>query len=74
MVSEGFELHVGRIEEDLAVELKSVCPSIHISGQVIDLEKYYSNCSIALIPEVMGGGFKLEGCRSWYVQKGYFFC
>lgn len=73
MVSEGFELHVvGRIEEDLAVELKSVCPSIHISGQVIDLEKYYSNCSIALIPEVMGGGFKLKVAEAGMFKKAIF--
>ena len=31
MVTEGFELHiVGRIEEDLAVQLKGICPDIHI--------------------------------------------
>jgi glycosyltransferase involved in cell wall biosynthesis len=73
MVSEGFELHVvGRIEEDLAVELKNVCPSIHISGQVIDLEKYYSNCSIALIPEVMGGGFKLKVAEAGMFKKAIF--
>jgi glycosyltransferase involved in cell wall biosynthesis len=73
MVSEGFELHVvGRIEEDLAVELKSMCPGIKISGQVMDLEKYYSNCSISIIPEVMGGGFKLKVAEAAMFKKAIF--
>ena len=73
MVTEGFELHiVGRIEEDLAVQLKGICPDIHISGQVEDLEKHYSNCSVALIPEVMGGGFKLKVAEAAMFKKAIF--
>ena len=73
MDSKGFELHVvGRIEDELAKQLKNMCPAVHISGQVVDLEKYYSKCSVALIPEVMGGGFKLKVAEAGMYKKAIF--
>ncbi|MEC8458511.1 MAG: glycosyltransferase [Bacteroidota bacterium] len=73
MVSEGFELHVvGRIEDHLAIQLKRICPDIYITGQVVNLEKFYSKCSIALIPEIMGGGFKLKVAEAGMFKKAIF--
>lgn len=61
MSTKGFRLLiVGRIEETLMQKLTEIEPKVEVSGLVDDIEKYYNEASIAIIPEAMGGGFKLK--------------
>lgn len=73
MIAKGFQLTVvGRIEPELALQLKQICPHVDVTGRVEDLEGYYDEHSIALIPEVMGGGFKLKVAEAGLRKKAVF--
>jgi len=55
------ELHVvGVIPEPLLARLKSRFPRVVFRGFVDDLSEEFRNARVALVPEEIGGGFKLK--------------
>lgn len=73
MYEEGFRLLiVGRIENSLSSKLHEIDPRVEITGLVDDLEEFYTRASIALIPESMGGGFKLKVAEAALRGKAIF--
>lgn len=58
---QGYELQiVGRMKDALYHELSSISESVCVVPNPENVEPYYAQASIALIPEVIGGGFKLK--------------
>jgi len=66
----GFVLKiVGNADPDLAAHVNATCPGVQMTGRVADVRRYYDGCSIALIPELMGGGFKLKLLEAAALKK-----
>lgn len=50
---------VGQIPNEKISKLKKFT-NVIVTGRVSSLEDYYSKCKIAIVPEKLGGGFKLK--------------
>lgn len=73
MNERGFSLTiVGRIEAKLKKRLHEINSSLIITGRVPSIASFYDNNSIAIIPEVMGGGFKIKVAEAGYYVKAIF--
>jgi polysaccharide biosynthesis protein PslH len=42
------------------IEIGNRIPNVYLSGEVESVEPYYQKAAVALIPELVGGGFKLK--------------
>jgi hypothetical protein len=51
---------VGRAEKDLVDYVNNNFKGVKMTGQVDEIPPYYKNAFIAIIPEKLGGGFKLK--------------
>ena len=51
---------VGYIPNKLLTDLQARFPSVVFEGYVEDLPSYVSNCRIGVVPDVVGGGFKVR--------------
>jgi len=51
---------VGQADPRFVNHVNRAYPGVTMTGSVPDVRDYYRRCSIALIPELMGGGFKLK--------------
>jgi glycosyltransferase involved in cell wall biosynthesis len=59
--AEGIKLFVvGQADPALVESVNRRHQNVLMTGAVPDVREYYQSCSIALVPEVMGGGFKLK--------------
>lgn len=68
--SNGIKLRiVGNAPEAFVEYVRNKYPQVQITGRVPDVRPYYHGCSIALIPEVMGGGFKLKLLEAMALKK-----
>ncbi len=68
--SNGIKLRiVGNAPETFVEYVRKKYPQVQITGRVPDVRPYYHGCSIALIPEVMGGGFKLKLLEAMALKK-----
>ncbi len=57
----GIELDiVGEVPQPLLGTLRAGCRATHFHGFVSDVEPYLTNARIAVVPESIGGGFKLK--------------
>jgi hypothetical protein len=57
----GFKLTiVGRADQDLVDYVNSSFKGVFMTGSVQEINPYYKNVFIAVIPEKLGGGFKLK--------------
>lgn len=57
----GIELHVaGSMPPELAVELAASSKATYLHGFVDDIAPLFESARIAVVPEVIGGGFKLK--------------
>ena len=58
---EGYILNVvGRMKKELEVELLSISNAIRVIPNPVSVHSFYAQSSIALVPEVIGGGLKLK--------------
>jgi glycosyltransferase involved in cell wall biosynthesis len=58
---QGIELDVvGDIPKDLLTALKAGCRATHFHGFVTDVAPYLARARIGIVPESIGGGFKLK--------------
>jgi glycosyltransferase involved in cell wall biosynthesis len=56
----GCKLHIiGRANEQ-EIDYGNKIPNVFLSGEVPTVEPYYKDASVALVPELVGGGFKLK--------------
>jgi len=53
-------LIVGTASEDLVSKVNSNYPGVRMVGYVDDTEEFYIQSSIAIVPELLGGGFKMK--------------
>lgn len=60
---------VGQADPSLVRHVNSAYPGVKMTGWVPDVREYYKGCSIALIPELMGGGFKLKLLEAAALKK-----
>jgi polysaccharide biosynthesis protein PslH len=51
---------VGHAEKGFVEFVNSHYPGVVMTGTVDDVSPFYRKCSVALVPEQMGGGFKLK--------------
>lgn len=51
---------VGRAEPILYENINNKYKGVHMTGEVESVDSYYNEAKIAIIPEVLGGGFKLK--------------
>jgi len=51
---------VGHAEKGFVEFVNSQYPGVVMTGTVDDVSPFYGRCSVALVPERMGGGFKLK--------------
>lgn len=51
---------VGDVPEELLEKLKSQCTATHFHGFVDDMAEVFARARIAIVPEMIGGGFKLK--------------
>jgi glycosyltransferase involved in cell wall biosynthesis len=51
---------VGHAEKDFVEFVNSRYPGVVMTGTVDDVSPFYGKCSVALVAEQMGGGFKLK--------------
>tara|TARA_B100000674_G_C37835726_1_gene912754 strand:+ start:81 stop:1259 length:1179 start_codon:yes stop_codon:yes gene_type:complete len=51
---------VGKADKDFIDKINSLHRGVQMIGPVKNLEPYYNNSKIAIIPEKLGGGFKLK--------------
>ena len=51
---------VGDVSEELLARLRSECVATHFHGFVADLAPLLAGARLAVVPEVIGGGFKLK--------------
>lgn len=59
--SNGITLHViGGIPDELAAQLRSTSRATVIHGFVDDIAAHFAQARIAIVPETIGGGFKLK--------------
>jgi polysaccharide biosynthesis protein PslH len=57
----GIELDVvGDVPEELLARLQPRCTATHFHGFVADVAPYFARARLAVVPEVIGGGFKLK--------------
>lgn len=57
----GIELQiVGRADEEFKSEVEQMCPNCTFVGRVDDVYPYMQEARIGLMPDVIGGGFKLK--------------
>lgn len=57
----GIELQiVGRADENFKDEIERLCPSCRFIGRVDSVYSYIHDARIGLMPDVIGGGFKLK--------------
>jgi glycosyltransferase involved in cell wall biosynthesis len=57
----GIELHVaGSMPPELAAELAESCRATRLHGFVDDIAPLFESARIAVVPEMIGGGFKLK--------------
>ncbi len=57
----GIELDVvGDVPEELLAKLQPRCKATHFHGFVPDVAPYMARARLAVVPEVIGGGFKLK--------------
>ncbi len=57
----GIELHVvGRMPRKLAAEIGRASAVTHIHGFVADVRPHFARARMAVVPELIGGGFKLK--------------
>ncbi len=57
----GIDLYVvGQADPAFVKAVNRKHPGVIMTGRVSDVREYYRRCSVALLPEVMGGGFKLK--------------
>jgi glycosyltransferase involved in cell wall biosynthesis len=57
----GIQLHVvGQAERTLVDAVNRKYRGVVMTGPVADVQQYYRKCAVALVPELMGGGFKLK--------------
>jgi glycosyltransferase involved in cell wall biosynthesis len=60
---------VGNASTSFVKYVNATYPGVQMTGWVPDVKKYYKGCSIALIPEVMGGGLKLKLLEAAALKK-----
>jgi polysaccharide biosynthesis protein PslH len=51
---------VGHADKEFVEFVNSQYPGVVMTGTVDDVSPFYGKCSVALVPERMGGGFKLK--------------
>jgi glycosyltransferase involved in cell wall biosynthesis len=57
----GVELHVvGRMPRKLAAEITRASAVTHLHGFVADVRPHFAQARMAVVPELIGGGFKLK--------------
>ncbi len=60
LVPNGCRLQVvGRTLQD-DIEKGNKLPGVHVTGPVDDVNPYYDDAEVAIVPELAGGGFKLK--------------
>ena len=60
---------VGQAEPAFVEHVNRAYSGVKMTGRVADVRRYYDGCSIALIPELMGGGFKLKLLEAAALKK-----
>ena len=73
LAEEGMPLWVvGKMSDRIKAIVEQRYPSVKATGRVDDLEEYYDRCAIAVVPEVLGGGFKLKVAEAALRGKAIF--
>ena len=71
--SEGFKINiVGNADKQLIEYVNSKFDFIKMHGRVDDLTGFYEESKIAIIPELLGGGFKLKVAEAAYNKSAIF--
>ena len=71
--SEGFKINiVGNADKQLVDYVNSKFDFIKMYGRVDDLTGFYEESKIAIIPELLGGGFKLKVAEAAYNKSAIF--
>ena len=60
---------VGQADPAFVEHVNRAYSGVKMTGRVADVRRYYDGCSIALIPELMGGGFKLKLLEAAALKK-----
>lgn len=61
LAGKGIVLYVvGKMADGVKRTIAKHYPQVIVTGRVASIEAYYERCTIAVVPEVLGGGFKLK--------------
>ena len=60
---------VGNANPMFVKHVNATYKGVHMTGWISDVREHYADCSIALIPELMGGGFKLKILEAAALKK-----
>ncbi|MFD1316837.1 glycosyltransferase [Namhaeicola litoreus] len=63
---------VGRASQELVNKINSKYNGVEMTGDVLEMRPYYDEAKIAVIPEKLGGGFKLKVVEAASYQTAIF--
>jgi len=63
---------VGNADPLLVKKINSKYKGVFMTGRVESVDSYYSNAKIAIVPEVLGGGFKLKVAEAAFQKTAIF--